>query len=176
MEIFSKFKSKTPTLFYTKPYIKCEKCLETPLKCKKCLLEMMSRFKPPQTLHLLPINPNFKINREVLHRKNKPKNPKHSLKDVIEIIPKNLKLKEEVPEEFLQDFLKTSIKNNEFLPKLPQKIFNHKYIMLPEENHFKRKAMPNIGTGTEILIRMKDKKKNNTRQHENIDLFYRKKE
>jgi len=186
MDGIQKTQPKTPNLFYTKPYINCEECLHTPLKCKNCLMAMMHRRKPTETPKAHPIQ--FLLPQKIiqLHRVKKPLNFKYSLKDAIGTIPKTRKNNEKPSE--IQKMLKDPSeiqqmheqphKMNDFFPKLPQKIFNHKYFILPEG---KRKVLPNFGTGTEIFIKLKEtiKKRNNhfekRRNEEKKGLFYREK-
>ena len=177
MDLNSKFHPKTPNLFYTKPYINCEDCLHAPLKCRNCLMAMMHRRKITETpkIHLIPSPiPKGTIEKTQFHRAKKPQNIKYSLKDAIGAIPKTRK-KEEEPLE-IKYFLDNNQQTNNFFPKLPQKIFNHKYLMLPEG---KRKILPNLGTGTEVFIKMKEnmkRRKNYFQKRRNEEpLFYREK-
>lgn len=189
MHLNTKVQTTIPDLFYQKPYIKCENCLKTPLKCKNCLLELIKHIKTSKINHpLIKIQPHFKNNPRI-YRKAKASALKYSLNDAFDvfgIIPKTSrgKEKEEFPKEIIEHIqskklntlenLEIPNKINEFLPKLPQKVFNHKYLILPEG---KRKPMPNIGTGTEIFIRAKEEKKLEHRfKKREKDLFYHSKE
>lgn len=139
---------------------------------------MMHRRKitetPKSNLIPSPI-PQGTMEKAQFHRPKKPLNIKFSLKDAIGAIPKTRK-KEEEPLE-LKNFLENNQQTNNFFPKLPQKIFNHKYLMLPEG---KRKILPNLGTGTEIFIKMKEnikRRKNYFHKRRNEEpLFYKEKE
>lgn len=170
--------TKTSNLFYSKPYIRCEECLKTPLKCKKCLFEFVKRMKNTQNgiiSQFKTTKTNLDYNPEILVRKPRHPFSKFSLNDAVGITAKALKPKETQKIFFEKD--ENKYKNKEFLPKLPQKIFNHKYLVLPEG---KRKVLPNMGTGTEIFIKLKEKRNGNakkimkSKRNEKEDLFYRK--
>ena len=160
--------SKNQVLFYSKPYVTCEACLRTPLKCKNCLFQLINKLKTTQNPpYMKPsLQPPF-------YSQTRHKKPllRASLNDVLDIAPKVL-IKPLLNDDLQKKLKKTD--NNDFLPRLPQKVFNHKYMLIPEGNVIKRKVVQNTGAGTELFIRLKEQKLKRTKG--NIRLFYQDKE